>query len=118
MTDYISREAAIEAIEETDWYHQGESKNMVQGANSLEHQAWYKEQDVFAALKSIPAADVRENKRGKWIWHETPLHDGTIAFAIQCSVCKEIFTETDVCEKPMEYNFCPNCGADMREEQT
>lgn len=59
MTEYISREAAIEAIEETDWYHQNKNKDMVHGANSLEHQAWYKEQDVFAALKSIPAADVR-----------------------------------------------------------
>ena len=57
---FISREAAIDALESTDWYHQGPNKNMVHGANSLEHQAWYREQDVYAAIKAIPAADVVE----------------------------------------------------------
>ena len=105
MTDYISRETAIRAFRDYEM--------------NMKAEGWQAQLEYGRCLiEQLPADDVRENKRGKWIWHETPLHDGTIAFAIQCSVCKEIFTETDVCEKPMEYNFCPNCGADMREEQT
>ena len=105
--DYISREAAIEAIEETDWYHQNKNKDMVHGANSLEHQAWYKEQDVFAALKSIPAADVREMKRGKWENIEPN-------FMAKCSNCRHYYISRD---EKYEFHYCPNCGADMMEEQ-
>lgn len=37
MNDLIKRSEAIEAIEETDWYHQNRNKDMVEGANSDEH---------------------------------------------------------------------------------
>lgn len=52
----ISRQAAIEAIDETCWYHQNKDKDMVGGANSAEHQPWFKSDDVYAALKSVPSA--------------------------------------------------------------
>lgn len=52
-------------------------------------------------LKSIPAADVRPVVRGKWEY---------ISFmTVKCSNCQEIFHELE------GDNFCPNCGADMRE---
>lgn len=58
---------------------------------------------------NIPAADVRENVRGKW--------KNTVAFHIECSECgcnisanKGIVFFTH----DSKYNFCPNCGADMR----
>lgn len=54
--DLISRQAAIDAIENTDWYHQNKNKDMVHGANSSEHQAWYKAEDVYKALKNVPSA--------------------------------------------------------------
>ena len=116
MTDYISREAAIEAIEETDWYHQNKNKDMVHGANSSEHQAWYREQDVYAAIKSIPAADVRPVVRGRWEKKITgkPESGGTLGYFV-CSVCSCRVWATALDGK---LNFCPNCGADMRGEQT
>lgn len=55
--DLIKRSDAIEAIEETDWYHQNRNKDMVSGANSAEHQAWYKAEDVYKALENVPSAD-------------------------------------------------------------
>lgn len=55
--DLISRAEAIEAIENTDWYHQNRNKDMVSGANSDEHQAWYKAQDIYKALEAVPSAD-------------------------------------------------------------
>lgn len=50
----IDADALEDAIELTDWYHQGENKNMVHGANSAAHQAWYKEQDIYAAVDNAP----------------------------------------------------------------
>ena len=54
--DTIYRQDAIDAIEEVDWYHQNRNKDMVSGANSYEHQAWYKVEDVYKALESVPSA--------------------------------------------------------------
>ena len=50
----IDADALTDALEETDWYHQNQNKDMVHGANSLEHQAWYKEQEVYAAVDGAP----------------------------------------------------------------
>lgn len=55
--DLISRAEAIEAIENTDWYHQNQNKDMVHGANDDEHQARYKAQDIYKALEAVPLAD-------------------------------------------------------------
>lgn len=56
MDDLIRRSEAIEVLENTDWYHQNANKDMVSGANSNEHQAWYKADDVYGALESVPSA--------------------------------------------------------------
>lgn len=50
----IDVDALTDAIESTDWYHQAPNKEMVHGANSAEHQAWYKEQDIYSALENAP----------------------------------------------------------------
>ena len=53
--DLISRQAAIEAFDNLEWYHQNQNKDMVRGANSERHQAWYKEQDVYKTLEQLPS---------------------------------------------------------------
>jgi hypothetical protein len=55
------------------------------------------------AIESIPAADVRPVVRGKWNPNVPPRD-----LRPRCSVCGEL--------QPQKTNFCPNCGADMREE--
>ena len=59
-------------------------------------------------LGAIPAADVVERKRGEWIY-EPP--DGANGFKgdYLCSCCKYPIGI-------QKQNFCPNCGAEMREE--
>ena len=59
--------------------------------------------NVLEYLDEVPAADFRPVVRGKWEF---------IAFMIfKCSNCQETFYEE------LEVNnFCPNCGADMRQE--
>ena len=66
--------------------------------------------DVMCALEDFPAADVREVARGKWIdvrYDDDELVGGWYTIP-KCSVCEE--------EAPYKSNFCPNCGAEMRED--
>jgi len=57
-------------------------------------------------LNQFPAAEVVEQKRGKWM----PIYDGTelgevYQSGVYCSECDE--------ELQCEPNYCPNCGARM-----
>ena len=92
MTDYISREAAIEAFE---------------GGN----QSKYYPFEVRNRLRDLPAADVRPVVKAQWTDHRTLEHDGEW----WCTACGN---EVTICmcgkDKTWTYNFCPNCGADMR----
>jgi len=58
-------------------------------------------------LSEIPAADVRTVVRGTWIRNEK------YRFAHNCSVCGHIVFTGEKMSK-----FCPECGADMREDGT
>ena len=49
------------------------------------------------AIKNIPSADVAEVRHGEWKWRNGG----------ECSECG--FHNSN-----FDYNFCPNCGADMR----
>lgn len=100
MSDLISRQDTIDAIEHVTWYHQNRNGQMVSGANSDEHQAWYKAQDVYEAIEAVPTA----NKSGHWI------DDGDCSI---CSKCHETYGLT-LLGQLYAPNFCPNCGADMR----
>ena len=52
--------------------------------------------------KTTPAADVRPVARGEW------RKIGKNSCIFVCSACDKTF--------PCKTDFCPNCGADMREE--
>ena len=103
MSDLIRREDAIDAIECVTWYHQNSNKDMVSGANSDEHQAWYKAEDIYDALEAIPSAD---RPQGEWIEQED---------CWQCSECGDEFVlEVDVKPIDARMHYCPNCGARMK----
>ena len=89
MAEYIEREAAIDAC--------------FDGWNNNAH-------DCADNIRSIPAADVRPVVRGKWEWNDNNGY-------YYCGNCKAASPRED---QDGEYidcpNFCPNCGADMREE--
>lgn len=64
----------------------------------------------------VPVAEIdwmptiEERKTGKWIEQD----DGWDGVYYECSCCKEAFTLIDGTPSDNLYNFCPNCGADMR----
>lgn len=56
--DTISRQALLDAVDSVDWYHQNKNGEMVLGASD-EHQAWYKADDIYKAIESVPSAQPR-----------------------------------------------------------
>ena len=103
--DLIKRSDAIEAVENVTWYHQNRNKDMVEGANSDEHQAWYKSQDIYEALEAVPSAD---RPSGKWIAKTENYHSHWV-----CSECGA-WALLEYNEQQCLSNFCPNCGARMK----
>jgi len=101
MAEYIEREAAINSI-----------TKIISKSDMPED--WSK--GMFAAMSTlyrIPAADVRPVVRGKWkvSAHKT-------YYDVSCSVCGiNSFFQVDEKDSVSYANYCPNCGADMREEQ-
>ena len=92
MDDLISRQAAINAIENTDC--------------ELSADAW---DELTDAIMQLPSAQT-ERKKGKWI----RITDEVFADRFECSECGKL--------PPIENfewwlsDYCPNCGADMRGE--
>ena len=62
---------------------------------------------IKAKEMAIEALKQPEQKKGYWIGR--PIAGYT---TVRCSVCTELFFENKG-----RWNFCPNCGADMREEE-
>ena len=60
---------------------------------------------IVEVMKVLPPADVRPVVRGRWIDYDDDFG------AYCCSKCEENAPED------IQWNFCPNCGADMREAQ-
>lgn len=55
------------------------------------------------------APTIEERKKGKWLCHD--IREGHLIEKYSCAVC-------DYYSGTKRTNFCPNCGADMREEKT
>jgi len=65
--------------------------------------SWILLRNAFSACSESPSADVVERKRGAWLRNRFG--------DTECGVCGltlESFIEG------VFYNYCPNCGADMR----
>lgn len=67
---------------------------------------------AISVIAEFPSAEP-ERKKGKWIEQD----DGWDGVYYECSCCKEAFTLLDGTPSDNLYNFCPNCGADLRGER-
>ena len=75
--------------------------------------------DGFERVQDFPAADVVERKRGEWV-EKKRWATGKWSKWLECSKCGHQDHNLDMYEDmPFvgPYNFCPNCGADMRGEK-
>ena len=86
-TDCIYREAAIAEIKRFIGYLDEDMIERLQ-----------------VAIRRIHAADVRLVVRGKWLSYSDPIIPDLTCYCSKCGSTNERMA-----------NFCPNCGADMRE---
>ena len=89
MAEYINKQEAIETVA---FY--------LEDPDGVDH--------ALQSIKGIPAADVQPVKHGKNLNEEWPS-------LFECSVCHWSCWDT-YCGDTDIYNYCPNCGADMRGE--
>lgn len=68
--------------------------------------------DAIGEIENYPTADVQPVVHGHWVKKplEETIGNGVPIYAMFCSVCDWMGNEID--------NYCSNCGADMREEET
>ena len=88
MTEYIKREATIEAI--------------MSEPPDAHYPQWYVDK-----IKSIPAADVTEVRHERWEKHGSKW---------QCTGCKVLMSIDGTPQENLLY-YCPNCGAKMGKEE-
>lgn len=106
MAEYIERKALLKrAIEE---------KRFVFKMEDLAHEevvfkTVYK--DLAEFILGAPAADVAPVVRSEW----EILTDDSGNEYMRCKQCGEEFYDGDNDTVDTKHNFCPNCGADMRE---
>lgn len=67
--------------------------------------------ELLNKFAEAPSADVVEVKHGEWIYTKEILARGGHVSVGECSVCKKRIMPYS------EPNYCPNCGADMRERR-
>ena len=89
MSDLISRQEAIDAIDRFNCFGYVEEKFI----------------RLAEAIKILPSAE----KKGEWIGIDDYPHEDW-----ECSVCGGIFCGNDAFRE--EAHFCPNCGARMEGE--
>ena len=97
MDDSISRQAAIKII-----------KNYCENGCDIAEDNWCpscQREQFIKLLEQLPSAP--ERKTGKWVWSDEDA-------SWKCGSCDCVFEEFDW--KP-EYNYCPNCGAYIMEDE-
>lgn len=96
MAEYIKREDAVHALNIAFMGRTDAIKSQI---------------DALCILERVPTADVRENVRGEWEIYDYEYDDEDEHPIIKCSRCGYLPPE-----EMDTYNFCPNCGVDMRGE--
>ena len=103
MDDLISRRALREAMCHEAMEVDSEEQRWDSGC-------WIRYKMFERVLESLPSA---ERKRGRWVRHI--LKNAKVPWGFDCSECGTWFV---IGEDTAEgYNYCPNCGAEMRGEE-
>ena len=99
MAEYIERAAVEKFIEDG---LNNPDKNRAFGHDAIE---------IMAEVHYMPAADVVEVRHGRWLTTDGYPH------RLYCSVCYKTYAKNAkwVNELDLPTNYCPNCGALMRE---
>lgn len=102
MAEYIEKEALMAKIDA--WEESARNGTNPNCKNGNEYEA---AMDIAIMVEEAPAASVRENVKGEWLWFGDCSNAG-----LYCSVCRNKIHKVKTPKKKTS-NFCPNCGADM-----
>ena len=98
MSDLIDRQAALDAI-----------KKLEKPAPTAQHLSAIF--DCEDTIKALPSAQ----RTGRWI---DKMLDHFRKYEVVCSECGARYIGNyDSYDEPYEFNYCPNCGADMRRNE-
>lgn len=126
MNDYISRKDALVALSELLRDIKENPKG--NGGNAYADGIWQGERscaiEAILRIKALPAEDVKPVVRGEWYNGDRNegaqkvklLPNGDVTDTAYCSVCGDWLCASD--EYAVRGRFCPNCGADMRGENS
>ena len=96
MAEYIDRKAA-------------------EGIFAFGKENW-KDYEAAACIAALPAADVAPVRHGRWM----PEDECKVSFHSKCSECGcfvSNFPEDAFLDCSQAWNYCPNCGAHMDQEE-
>lgn len=109
MSDYISREAALEAFENAD-------ADVMEDYGDGTSDWGFGRENIRETLNSVPAADVEPERNGRWEecdWVDVDEHGfgtrRTFKAGLRCSQCACVFKKKLLWKR----NYCPSCGAKM-----
>lgn len=111
MTDYIERDSALRIIiqKQKELCPLGTyGKKYVDGYDREKFDDW---QEIIDGIESVPAADVAEVKRGKWIQEQIKIENMSIVR--YRNTCSECGGKADFLLRELHYSYCPHCGAKM-----
>ena len=97
--DALSKEIVESIRVAEEWKKEATEKNDKHGQKC----AIDTRRSLFAMLfrlKEQPTIEAEPVRHGKWLPHK-------ITVSSKCNICRRVFAD--------ETQFCPNCGADMRE---
>lgn len=106
--DLIRRSEVIEAIDNINWYHQNANKDMIIGAAN-EHEAWYKAENVYKALESVPSAQTEP----RWIPCSERLPEEGVNVLLCIKYWKSQKTKIVVSLR-RDYNYWDGIGREIR----
>lgn len=99
--EYVLKSSVLNTI------HSGDIEIYVDSYQDL-HYLRLLSKKIDRKIKAIPAADVQPVRHGRWNCYDS--------FALECSNCGWInYHNMGV---PNSFNYCPNCGAYMKEVKT
>jgi len=108
MNDLIKRQDAIDALKKIMFTHLFECGEYI-GEDSREFSIMNAKK-ALDIIKNLPSEEL-ERKNGRWIYLNECANAG-----YYCDQCNKRVVKDGWSKTVKKINFCPNCGAEMREE--
>lgn len=118
MSKYISKEYIIRALSERILANKiclrGAKESELHDSEQYFNNLLFEDEQITSIIEELPSVDERPNTHAHWKVVSDGYSDN--AYICECSECKDtvwVYKDAD-----RKWNYCPNCGADMRGDTT